>query len=40
MIARNPGVWMLHCHVNDHMEAGMYTTYTIRDAVRRSDSAR
>jgi manganese oxidase len=34
MIARNPGVWMLHCHVNDHMEAGMYTTYTITDAVR------
>ena len=34
MIARNPGVWMLHCHVNDHMDAGMYTTYTITDAVR------
>lgn len=34
MIARNPGVWMLHCHVNDHMEAGMYTTYTITDGVR------
>lgn len=31
MIARNPGVWMLHCHVNDHMMAGMYATYTIRD---------
>ena len=34
MIARNPGVWMLHCHVNDHMAAGMYTTYTITDAAR------
>jgi FtsP/CotA-like multicopper oxidase with cupredoxin domain len=34
MIARNPGVWMLHCHVNDHMTAGMYTTYTITDAGR------
>jgi FtsP/CotA-like multicopper oxidase with cupredoxin domain len=32
MVARNPGVWMLHCHVNDHMAAGMYTTYTITDA--------
>ena len=34
MIARNPGVWMLHCHVNDHMEAGMYTTYMITDDAR------
>ena len=34
MVARNPGVWMLHCHVNDHMEAGMYATYTITDALR------
>lgn len=32
MGARNPGIWMLHCHVNDHMTAGMYTTYTITDA--------
>jgi FtsP/CotA-like multicopper oxidase with cupredoxin domain len=31
MVARNPGVWMLHCHVNDHMTAGMYATYTIND---------
>jgi FtsP/CotA-like multicopper oxidase with cupredoxin domain len=34
MVARNPGVWMLHCHVNDHMAAGMYATYTITDAPR------
>lgn len=34
MIARNPGVWMLHCHVNDHMAAGMYATYTITDVPR------
>jgi FtsP/CotA-like multicopper oxidase with cupredoxin domain len=34
MVARNPGTWMLHCHVNDHMAAGMYTTYTITDAPR------
>jgi FtsP/CotA-like multicopper oxidase with cupredoxin domain len=34
MVARNPGVWMLHCHVNDHMTAGMYTTYTISDSTR------
>ena len=29
MIADNPGVWLLHCHVADHMMAGMYTTFTI-----------
>lgn len=34
MVARNPGVWLLHCHVNDHMEAGMYATYTITDVRR------
>jgi len=29
MVADNPGVWLLHCHVNDHMTAGMYTVFTI-----------
>lgn len=29
MIADNPGTWLLHCHVSDHMEAGMMATYTI-----------
>jgi len=29
MLADNPGAWMFHCHVNDHMEAGMMVTYTI-----------
>ena len=29
MTADNPGVWLLHCHVADHMTAGMYTTFTI-----------
>ncbi len=29
MVADNPGVWLLHCHVSDHMEAGMMVTYTI-----------
>ncbi len=22
-IANNPGVWMLHCHIDFHMESGM-----------------
>lgn len=27
----NLGVWMYHCHVNDHIEAGMMTTFTVLD---------
>uniref|UniRef100_A0A8C6IX29 ferroxidase n=1 Tax=Melopsittacus undulatus TaxID=13146 RepID=A0A8C6IX29_MELUD len=26
---KNPGTWLLHCHVADHIHAGMETTYTI-----------
>jgi FtsP/CotA-like multicopper oxidase with cupredoxin domain len=29
MLADNPGTWLLHCHVADHMMAGMYATYTV-----------
>ena len=29
MIADNPGTWMFHCHVEDHMESGMVAVYTI-----------
>ena len=29
MVADNPGTWLLHCHVADHMMAGMYTLFTI-----------
>ena len=25
----NPGIWMYHCHVNDHIEAGMMSRYTV-----------
>lgn len=25
----NPGTWMYHCHVNDHLDAGMMTRFTI-----------
>jgi len=27
--ADNTGTWMFHCHVNDHLEAGMMTKFTI-----------
>ena len=29
MLADNPGTWLLHCHVADHLYGGMVTTYTI-----------
>eukprot|EP00483_Globobulimina_turgida_P012943 UN12967 len=27
-----PGIWLYHCHVHDHIEAGMMTTYTAKCA--------
>ncbi len=30
MIADNPGEWMFHCHVDDHIKAGMMGRYIIR----------
>jgi len=36
MVADNPGVWLFHCHVADHMEAGMMATFTIYDPPARS----
>jgi hypothetical protein len=36
MLADNPGTWMFHCHVSDHMEAGMMVTYTIYEPFTRS----
>lgn len=29
MKADNPGIWMYHCHVNDHIEAGMMAHYQV-----------
>lgn len=29
MLADNPGTWMFHCHVEDHMEAGMMAVYIV-----------
>jgi manganese oxidase len=36
MLADNPGTWLFHCHVADHMEAGMMATYTIYEPFTRS----
>ncbi|XP_073530743.1 ceruloplasmin [Phyllobates terribilis] len=29
MVAKAPGTWLLHCHVADHIHAGMETVYTV-----------
>lgn len=29
MSPQNPGTWLLHCHVTDHIHAGMEATYTV-----------
>lgn len=29
MRPNNPGTWMYHCHVNDHLTAGMMSAYTV-----------
>jgi hephaestin len=32
MIVRSPGTWMIHCHVEGHLAAGMYGHYTVEPA--------
>jgi hypothetical protein len=32
MQADNPGSWLLHCHVADHMEEGMYAKFVVHPA--------
>ncbi len=29
MIPDNPGIWLYHCHVSDHMMGGMVARYTV-----------
>jgi FtsP/CotA-like multicopper oxidase with cupredoxin domain len=29
MVPDNPGVWLFHCHVNDHLDAGMIALFTV-----------
>ena len=31
MIPDNPGIWMFHCHVNDHINAGMTSLYRVTE---------
>ncbi|KAM4701613.1 ferroxidase HEPHL1 [Discoglossus pictus] len=30
LVASNPGTWLLHCHVSDHIHAGMETMFTVK----------
>lgn len=30
MVPDNPGTWLYHCHVNDHIDAGMLALYRVR----------
>jgi FtsP/CotA-like multicopper oxidase with cupredoxin domain len=27
----NPGVWMAHCHISEHLHAGMALTFRVED---------
>ena len=29
MVPDDPGIWLLHCHVNDHILAGMITRFQV-----------
>jgi hephaestin len=29
MVPDDPGIWLFHCHVNDHIRAGMLTRYQV-----------
>ncbi|MCF6198622.1 MAG: multicopper oxidase domain-containing protein, partial [Hyphomicrobiaceae bacterium] len=35
MVADNPGTWMMHCHVDDHISAGMTARYTVLPVSRK-----
>ena len=32
LVADNPGLWMFHCHVIDHMETGLMGTIAVGEA--------
>jgi FtsP/CotA-like multicopper oxidase with cupredoxin domain len=34
--ASNPGTWMAHCHIAEHLEAGMMMQFTVDSSVSRS----
>jgi FtsP/CotA-like multicopper oxidase with cupredoxin domain len=30
MVPDSPGTWLYHCHVNDHIDAGMLALFTVQ----------
>jgi FtsP/CotA-like multicopper oxidase with cupredoxin domain len=32
----NPGLWMAHCHIAEHMQSGMMFSFTVARDGRRS----
>ena len=39
MVPDSPGKWLFHCHVINHLMAGMQTTYTVEAATSRTTTA-
>ncbi|GAB1602789.1 hephaestin-like protein [Argonauta hians] len=35
MVPENPGVWLLHCHVDDHILGGMNALYTVEKVMQK-----
>ncbi|XP_040205015.1 ceruloplasmin isoform X1 [Rana temporaria] len=38
MTAKNPGTWLLHCHVADHIHSGMVALYSVLENQDRKES--
>jgi manganese oxidase len=39
MIPDNPGIWMIHCHVDEHLDAGMSARYQVLPREARAKAA-
>ena len=39
MVPDRVGTWMFHCHVDDHMKAGMQTVYEVTESLRGTTTA-
>jgi FtsP/CotA-like multicopper oxidase with cupredoxin domain len=31
VVFETPGTWLLHCHIPEHMEAGMMAAFQVKD---------
>jgi manganese oxidase len=39
MVPDAPGIWLYHCHISDHMLAGMVARYQVKPRQESSTSA-